>query len=315
MASGIGETDSMFYVREVPWHGMGTRVEEALSSKDAIKIAGLDWTVNPLPMFLNIGGKMIEVPNAVANTRSSDNRVLGVVTDRYKIVQNVDAFEFTDNILGSDVRYETAGSLFDGQKVWLLARMPDSIVVGDKYENYLFFTNTHDGKGSIRVGISPVRVVCNNTLNLAISSASRSWTTKHMGDMTSKLSEARRTLELAADYQVAFNKEAEIMAGEKITMEEFEVFVKNIIPIEDSASDRQKKNSIDAQNELFSRYYYAPDLENFRGTKWGAMQAVSDFVTHTTPKRVTDTYQEHMFNKVLNGHTMMDKAYDLLAVA
>ena len=111
--------EEMFYVREKPWHGLGTRVEEAPTSENALILAGLNWTVEQENVYTDFGEI---IPGYRANIRSTDRRVLGVVTDRYKVVQNAEAFAFTDELLGKGVRYETAGSLQDGRKVWLLAR-------------------------------------------------------------------------------------------------------------------------------------------------------------------------------------------------
>lgn len=157
--------ESMFYVRQAPWHGLGKQVEQALSSEEALKEAGLDWTVVQRPIQTN---NQMEIPGYKANIRDTDNRVLGVVTDRYKIVQNHEAFAFTDELLGEGVRYETAGSIQNGKKVWLLARLPENYIIsGESISPYLVFSNSHDGSGSIKVAMTPIRVVCQNTLNLA----------------------------------------------------------------------------------------------------------------------------------------------------
>lgn len=122
--------ESMFYVREAPWHGIGTRVEHTLNSNEALKEAGLDWTVIQKAIQTE---DLFEVAGYKANIRESDQRVLGVVTDRYKIVQNHEAFAFTDELLGEGVKYETAGSLQNGKKVWMLARLPDNYIIsGDR---------------------------------------------------------------------------------------------------------------------------------------------------------------------------------------
>lgn len=174
------EVETMFYAREKPWHGLGERVEEALCSFDALKLGGLNWTVIQKPIFTN---DYIEVTGYKANVRSKDDKVLGVVTDRYKVVQNSTAFEFTDSLLGDGIRYETAGSLQEGRKVWLLARLPEIYkVAGDDVNSYLVFSNSHDGSGAIRCCITPIRVVCQNTLNLALHDAHRIWSTIHVGD-------------------------------------------------------------------------------------------------------------------------------------
>ena len=113
--------ESMFYVREKPWHGLGTEVKKAPTSADALVYAGLDWTVIQKNVYTEDG---ILISGYKVNTRSIDNAALGIVSDRYKVVQNKDAFQFTDDLLGEGVTYETAGALQGGRKVWMLARMP-----------------------------------------------------------------------------------------------------------------------------------------------------------------------------------------------
>ena len=187
--------ESMFYVRETPWHGLGTKVLEAPASKDALQLAGLNWRVMQEPIYT----AMEELVDGYkANVRDSDRKVLGVVTDRYRVIQNDEAFAFTDGLLGEGVKYETAGSLQGGRKVWLLAHMPhEYIISGERISPYLLFSNTHDGSGAIKVALTPIRVVCQNTLNLALAGAKRSWSMIHTGDIREKMQEAKDTLFLA----------------------------------------------------------------------------------------------------------------------
>ena len=309
------EVESLFYVsneangRFKPWHRLGVEVSEAPNSEEALKLAGLDWTVNPHPVKDAETGLII--PNTFSNTRSSDNKSLGIVSDRYKIVQNVDAFRFTDELLGGDVRYETAGSLKEGKTIWLLARLPETEILGDKFEQYLVFANSHDGTGRVRVCCTPVRCVCQNTLNLALGSAKRSWSMTHAGNIEYKLDEAHKTLELAGKYISRLKVEADKQAVAKISEKQFESFVCNLFPITEDMSDRQKNNAETNRSGLI-RCYNAEDLANFVGTQWGVMNAVSDFATHVAPNRMTDTYWENNWGKVMEGHPVIDKAYDLL---
>lgn len=174
MAANI---ETMFYTRTAPWHNMGTRVDEALTSKDALIYAGLDWQVLQEPVYTSAGEL---VSGYKVNVRDIDRNILGVVSDRYKIVQNEEAFSFTDALLGEGVKYETAGSIANGKIVWMLAKMPQRYIIsGDAIEPYLVFSNTHDGSGAIRVAMTPIRVVCQNTLNLALRGAQRSWSARH----------------------------------------------------------------------------------------------------------------------------------------
>lgn len=309
------EVESLFYVsnaengRFVPWHGLGTPVEEAPNSEEALRLAGLDWTVSPHAVKDAETGLII--PNTFSNTRSSDSKSLGIVTDRYKIVQNVDAFRFTDELLGGDVRYETAGSLKEGKTVWLLARLPETEILGDKTEQFLVFANSHDGTGRVRVCCTPVRVCCQNTLNWSLESAKRSWSMTHAGNIEYKLDEAHQTLELAGKYISRLKVEADKRATVKVSDTQFETFVKNLFPISEDMSDRQKGNA-EVNRANLIRCYGADDLANFVGTQWGVLNAVSDFATHVAPNRMTDTYWKNNWGKVMEGHPVMDKAYDLL---
>ena len=191
--------ESMFYVgRTAPWHGLGVSVEEAPTSEKALQLAGLDWRVEQRDIYTSAGRR---VEQFKANVRDTDQKVLGVVSDKYQVVQNEDAFAFTDALLGEGVQYETAGSLADGKMIWMLAKLPDKYIInGDEITPYLVFFNSHDGSSAIRVALTPIRVVCQNTLNLALNSAKRSWGVKHVGDIDAKLHEARQTLRLTDQY-------------------------------------------------------------------------------------------------------------------
>ena len=174
MSAGLLEYDWMLSNKERPWHGIGTVVEDAPTSDDAIKIAKLDWKVTQVPVMSN----RIEIPNYFCNFREDINMPLGIVKGRYKVVQNNEAFDFVDNIIGNDkieCCYETAGSLFNGKKIFLLVKLPNKELLGDDVENYLFFTNSHDGSSALTAGITNVRVVCNNTLQMALAGAKRTW--------------------------------------------------------------------------------------------------------------------------------------------
>lgn len=303
--------ESMFYVadydvngiiRNTPWHGLGTPVKEAPTSAEALELSGLNWTVESRPVFTDSG---IQIPGYVANTRSDDGRILGIVSDKYKIVQNAEAFSFTDNIIGGDVRYETAGSLRNGKQVWLLAKLPKEKILGDEIEPYLCFSNTHDGTGSIKVCMTPIRVVCNNTLNLALNTARRTWTCKHMGRIEDKLAEATETLQLANDYMGMLSKYAERLANTHITNDEIFEIVNEMFPVIEDDDSRKNINTAKAKQE-FMIAYYMPDIEKFRNTAWGLINAASDWCSHSSPQRNTPTYSERNFERVVFGHPIFD---------
>lgn len=305
--------ESMFWVRKVPWHGLGKGVKQAPNSAEALSLAGLDWKVVQEPI-ITATGDLVE--GYKANVRDTDHRVLGVVTDRYKIVQNTDAFSFTDALLGEGVRYETAGSLQEGKKVWLLARLPhEYIIAGEHISPYLLFFNSHDGSGAVKVCITPIRVVCNNTLNLALATAKRSWSMVHTGDINGKLEEAKNTLFMAEKYMDSLGKEFEVLRKKNLTDAQVKGYIEILLPIEPDASSQQIKNVKSLREDLNRRYYDAPDLKGTGKNGYRFINAVSDFATHAKPLRMTSKYRENLFAKTIEGNPMIDKAYQMVSAA
>lgn len=306
------DVESMFYVRETPWHGLGTKVMEAPSSADALRLAGLDWKVVQESVYTANGER---VPGFYANIRDKDRRTLGVVSDRYKVVQNEEAFAFTDALLGAGVRYETAGSLQNGRKVWILARLPHSYIIsGEQVDPYLVFSNTHDGTGSIRAAVTPVRVVCCNTLNLALDTAKRSWACVHTGDIRGKITDARETLSLAGAYMEALGKKFDELQKKRLTDSQIKELIEVLLPLEEEDS-KKARNVMRNREDLRARYYDAPDLKGVGKNAYRFINAVSDFATHAKPIRRTANYQENLFARTIEGHPMIDKAYQMVNAA
>ena len=304
------EVETMFYVRETPWHGLGKRVSEAPSSKEALILAGLNWKVKQEPIYTN---KNEEIVGYKANVRNTDRKVLGVVTDRYKVIQNEEAFAFTDALLGEGVKYETAGSLQDGRKVWLLARMPQEYIIsGERISPYLVFSNTHDGTGAVKVCATPIRVVCNNTLNLALATAKRSWTMVHTGDIRSKLQEAQDTLFKAQDYMDKLGVAFDELRMKKLSDKQVMDYIQILLPIEDGTSAQQVRNMNKLREDMKMRYFDAPDLKSLGKNGYRFINAVSDFATHSEPLRKTSNYKENLFSRTMDGNVMIDKAYQML---
>ena len=306
------DVETMFYVREKPWHGLGTVVMEAPTSAEALRLAGLDWKVVQESVYTANGER---VPGFYANIRDKDRRTLGVVSDRYKVVQNEEAFAFTDALLGAGVRYETAGSLQNGSKVWILARLPHSYIIsGEQVDPYLVFSNTHDGTGSIRAAVTPVRVVCCNTLNLALDTAKRSWACVHTGDIRGKITDARETLSLAGAYMEALGKKFDELQKKRLTDSQIKELIEVLLPLEEEDS-KKARNVMRNREDLRARYYDAPDLKGVGKNAYRFINAVSDFATHAKPIRRTTNYQENLFARTIEGHPMIDKAYQMVNAA
>ena len=305
------EVETMFYTREKPWHGLGTMVLEAPDSQAALELAGLDWNVIQKSIETQDG---IPITGFKANLRDTDNRVLGVVTDRYKVVQNREAFAFTDGLLGEGVRYETAGSLQEGRRTWLLAKLPQRYIIsGDEIAPYLVFMNSHDGTGSIKAAMTPIRVVCMNTLNLALSTAKRSWSTNHTGNIAGKMEDARYTLLYADQYMAELGKAIDKMNRMKLSDRQVYEYIDALFPLADQPTEQQKKNLARMKEDLKERYFDAPDLKHVGKNAYRFVNAVSDFATHAKPLRERANYKESLFARTVDGNAMIDKAYELVS--
>ena len=238
------------------------------------------------------------------------------MTDRYKVIQNEEAFAFTDALLGEGVRYETAGSLLGGKKVWLLARLPhEYIISGERISPYLVFSNTHDGSGAIKAALTPIRVVCCNTLNLALSTAKRSWSMIHTGDIKGKMKEAEATLFMAEKYMDFLGKEFESLRMKKLTDKQVLDYMEILLPIEDGSTPQQIRNIKRLREDMKMRYFDAPDLQGVGKNAYRFVNAVSDFATHAQPLRKTSNYRENLFAKTVEGNPLIDKAYQIVSAA
>ena len=305
--------ESMFYTRTAPWHGLGVRVEEVLGSKEALIQAGLDWKVEQTDVYAASGER---IPGYKANIRDIDRSVLGIVGDRYKIVQNEEAFAFTDGLLGEGVKYETAGSLAGGKIVWMLAKLPEKYIIsGDAIEPYLVFCNSHDGSGAIRVAMTPVRVVCQNTLNLALKGASRVWSARHTGNVMNRMDEARETLQLADKYMNRLGKAIDELNQKKLSDKKVISMIEELYPVSEDMKEMQKKNNLKQQETLKACYFDAPDLQEVGKNGYRFMNAVSDMSYHAKLLRQTRNYKENVFKRTIEGSPILDKTYQMILTA
>jgi hypothetical protein len=192
--------------------------------------------------------------------------------------------------------------------MWILAKMPDRYILGDLIENFLFFTTGHDGKNALQVGCTQLRVECNNMLNMAIKGASRLWTTRHMGDMDAKKHEAARTLELATSYLDAMNETAEQWQQKVLSKEAFETLTEMLFPMdEDDMDSIQTRRALGFRSNFIDLYNEKPDIQKFKGTAWGAYMALTDFVSHVKPARMTSTYKENLWASFMDGNKVLEQ--------
>jgi phage/plasmid-like protein (TIGR03299 family) len=309
---GILENDFMFSGRgEVPWHGIGAVLDGVLTSDEAIREARLTWTVEQKPVF-TANNLFQPIPGYLANARSDSKEVLGIVSERYRVAQNKDVFAFTDDLIGNGrvkCTYETAGSLFNGRRVFILVNMPKGRIVEDEYQPYLCLSNAHDGSACLQVFLTGIRVVCNNTLSAALNSAKRKISIRHLSAMEQRKDEALKTMGAASKYFHDLEKFASQLAGKKVNIGKV---LDRLFPASKEMSIRQLNSNREVKETIKDLLKKKDDLQNFRGTAWGAYNAIADYRSNAQPKRKTETYADSKMAMFLDGDSVMNEAQEII---
>tara|TARA_A100001388_G_scaffold259768_1_gene227324 strand:- start:467 stop:1405 length:939 start_codon:yes stop_codon:yes gene_type:complete len=271
--------ETMAYAGELPWHGLGVKVAEDLTPREMQEAAGLDWTVEKLPMFANKGGTDIRIPSQQALVRSTDNKVLSVIGQNWEPVQNDEAFDFfVDFVKQGNMQMHTAGSLQDGKMVWALAKVDDDFELfnGDKVESYLLFSNPHQYGKSIDVRFSPIRVVCNNTLTMALNGkAGVSLDHRKAFDAQT----VQQTLGLAKESMDEYKEVAEFLGSKKFTQDTLTNYFADVFG---KSSKSEKDNIILTRNgqRALEVIDTQPGANYQKGTFWQALNAVTYMTDH-----------------------------------
>ena len=294
--------------------GFGEEIKNPKNYQDILQQAGLDWTVKVHPAYVDYNGTMIKVPNTNVVVRDQYKKALGVVSAKYKIVNNDAAFSFTESLFtDGSVEFIRGGSYRGGSSTWLEAKVTtDYEILGDKTECYIIFRNSHDGTGSVIAMIVPTRVACSNALNLALQNAPRHWRCVHSGDPMAKISEAKKVLLAGTTYMDALQAEAERLQQIKLTSVQVEQFINRLYPIDPDATERIKNTKNEARANLLSVYNDKDDLANYGNTGYKFISAVADYVDHADGKRNTATASENRFMKVSYGSPVLDQAYKMV---
>jgi len=291
---------SFFSVKEKAWHGLGQIVEDYPTSAEAIRYAGLDYMVEKRPLFTNllenesangVSFPKISVPNFYATVRNDNNSVLGVVGKDYEVVQNADAFQFFDVIAGgeSGIKYETAGALGKGERIFITAKLPDYIKVGkqDLIEQYLFLTTSHDGFGSITAAFTPTRIVCNNTLNAAMRNHAKGIKIRHTASAIDRLKQAHTLMGIshviAEELEELFNYWTKVRITDKQVKKLIQVaMAPNKEVIGNLELGLVDKLSTTYTNIVDNAYAYAmgnptQQMETTAGSLFGAYNAITGY--------------------------------------
>jgi phage/plasmid-like protein (TIGR03299 family) len=277
----------MAYAGDVPWHGLGTRVPADLTPEQMLEAAGLNWDVEKVEAFAKVGGKNVSV-NRSALVRTSDNKILDVVSNDWNPVQNSEAFEFfNDFISEGDMEMHTAGSLKGGQIVWALAKVKDSFELfgGDRVESYLHFTNFHKYGFSTDVRFTPIRVVCNNTLTLSLNTkVERMVKISHRREFEGD--NVKMMLGIAAEKLAKYKEMAQFLGSKRYNSENIVDYFKRVFPV--AGGDKTKKEVSKNAGVALGILETQPGAEFARGTWWQAFNSVT-YLTDHLAGRTADT--------------------------
>jgi len=285
LATTNGRTAMAFYGQK-PWHGLGTELDHPATAAEAMVAAGLDYGVDLTPLFTKNGDL---VPQRQGVVRTDTNRLLGTVGPGYRPIQNADCFGFLDTVVGDGgLRYHTAGALGQGEKIWMLAKLPGHIQVKDTEDvtdKFLLLHNSHDGTSCLRVHFTPIRVVCQNTLAIAERNArGHGVAIRHRGDLSARVQEAQYVLGLATQFYDAIQLKINRLASYYPTSHQLGEYFRALYP------DPIAGNATHAQNvraEWFRLFEdgIGQDIPGIRHTAWAALHAVTEYVDHKRPTR------------------------------
>lgn len=282
-------TAAFFSNRETPWHRLGTVTDGAQTAEDAMRLAQLDWDVEKHPMQTVItdetGVTVVDVPGRYATVRqhpkTHEYEVLGAVGEDYTVVQNMENCEFLDALVDeSGAHFETAGSLKGGKQTFVTMKLPNTMRVGgeDPVDLYLCASNSHDGSRAFRVDVTPIRVVCNNTLSLSMARAKRSISLRHTSGVTNKIQQARETLDLTFQYTDELQAELDSLYAKPLSEYELSEVIDNLwVPAKDDDGKESHRTS-ERRNGIVRLFTDAPTQEVGRGTAWGGLNAITEYL-------------------------------------
>jgi len=286
-------------LREPAWHQLGTVFEEEVSTGEMLDLAHLSkWNVQledmPVPVRVCYTyEKSKDFFLVVRDNPFEENQrdILGVVGNRYRVMQNESLFEFADNLLDGGGRWETAGSIKGGRVVFGSLSLQREIVLdpegaSDQINTYLLVHTSHDGSVSVQASVTPVRVVCQNTLNMALRGVIQSFKIRHTQSLDGKVEEARRALDLSFTYMDKFEEEAKALFETEITVDKFAAIINTLYPMPEIGSSKATITKWENKVKQIDEIYNSSTVDNIRGTAWGAFNTLTERLDwYRTPRK------------------------------
>ena len=313
--------ESGFFASNRPaWHGLGKILNNPPTIAEAIQAAGLDWSVIEKPIFFNQdnqeeeGAEPILIESHKSLIRSTDNQVLGVVSKNYQPLQNLDAFNFFDFLLHDhDVSLEAAGSLREGKRIWVLAKinhLTQEVTQNDAVNPYLLLSNSHDASLAVWIQFTPIRVCCDNTLSYALSNRhekreiGRAFSIRHQGDIEGKLAQAKNALNFAKQEFSTTVEQYKLMANHQISQFDLDFYLSEVLETDNPQSTR-------AYPQIVANF------EKGRGNKgstvWDAYNGITEWLDHQRGKNQNTRLNSSWFGASAKTRTLAHhKALELV---
>lgn len=272
---------SMAYFGDLPWHRLGTKLDQPATANEAIVAAGLDYEVSLQSLWTSDGDP---VPSRRAVVRQDNSELLGVVGKGYQPIQNIDCFSFLDSVVANGrLRYHTAGALGKGERIWMLAKLPGDIRIRgseDVTEKYLLLSNSHDGTSALRVYFTPIRVVCANTLAMAERRSRQGGVSiAHKGDLEAKVKEAQEVLGLAHKFYEHLENQIDRLVAYHPTQAQLQDYFEVLYPDRQETPSSRTRNVRDKLMDLFESGR-GQGISATRRSAWSAFNAVAEYVDH-----------------------------------
>jgi len=295
------EVESMAYYGEIPWHKQGTPLQDIATAEEAIIASGLDWDVELRKIYQETkSGTISVVPGKYALARTTDDLVYGVYGNQYSPMQNRKGFAFFDAVVGNDdAKYVSAGSLRKGAVVWILAELKGSRgVKGEEVKQYLILANSHNGEFALQMWWTPIRVVCMNTLKMAMSRHTQRFYSRHTKGMDSRVDQAQMMLGIGNAYFEEFERSANIMANRQMNSEKLEAMLKHVFDWREVVIPVGKEKVLvptrkeERMGEVMNLFEHGKGMDNpdIRGTMWAGYNAVAEYTDHAKEYRRDPVY-------------------------
>ena len=298
-----------FENRRVPWSGIGVDIREASCVDEAVAMCGLNWELGLGDIYDGAGHV---IPHYKAITRADSGKVFGVTKDKYKPIQNADAFGFADILRTQGATFEKGGCYKDGEKIWFLMKLPSRSYGGDQHDLYMFLMNGNNGKQSLFAAFTTIRAMCCNMAHLVSKNSTFKVSLQHRGNIEGKMLEAQEVMAGAQQYFDGLAHTMEELRNINLTRAEMGKIIEGLFPYAEDATDRVKRTATEKRNQLINILYNAPDLQNEGMNGLRLVHALTDYESHAEPARHPEGFAENRLMNLATQPMLADKVVEIL---